>query len=255
MLTDKYLCVTSNLTVHSIQILILITVVLLIPTTAYCDDRHVTSFPFAENFNENNYQDLIWVTNGASHEWVNTQGWQGSGAAKFFPNTADNAYMGLGQFTHFNNNQGVEQLNVRYVVYYGSEWNPGGQQNKVVVMNRSSDPEYNDQQSRPMLVTIADDPGNPTWRSFGVCGGEGCAYEGGQNWPDGTDSFKIANPPLGRAGEWVSVEMEANTTTGEVKVYIHTRDGELSGVYAQYMLEELGYPFRYIDRVLGSRFT
>ncbi len=250
MYCKKHLCSLSDITAR-LMLKCMIVVTLLFTSTAAFSEALVTSFPFAENFDADNYENIVYTDKGARHEWKSNEGWQGSGAAKFYPNTTDNGYMGLGQFTHFNNNQGVEQLNVRFLVYYGSEWNPGGHQNKIVIMNRSSDPEYDNQQGRPMLVSIADDPENPSWRTVGVCGSELCAYEGGLNWPDGNDSFKITPPPEGRTGEWVSVEMEANTRTGEVKVYIHTRDGELSGVYAHYMLEELGYPFRYIDIIGG----
>jgi hypothetical protein len=244
-----------NFSAASLSLSLMVGGVLLVSPLKSYGERYVTSFPFSENFNHNDYQDLVWTTGGALHEWMPSKGWKGSGAAKFFPNTIRDQYMGLGQFTHFNNGEGVEQLNVRFLVYYGSEWNPGGHQNKVLIMNR---PVRMDQDSpedpglRTMLASYADDPENPSWRSFGVCEFvSGCSYEKGLNWPDGTDSFKIANPPLGRAGEWISVEVESSNITGKIKVYVYTQDGKFSGLYAQHDLVNTQYPIRLID-ILGG---
>ncbi len=233
---------------HLIARLSLLT--LLLVTSIYAG-RPVTSFPFIEQFNENNYDDIIWVSGNASHEWVSNQGWQGSGAAKFYPNTIDNNYMGLGQFTHFNNNEGVVQLNIRFLVYYGSDWEPGGDQNKVVIMNRTSDLQYEDAQTRIMLVSRTPDAAHPTWRSFGICE-DSCIYEGGGANLDGVEpEFKIDNPPEGRKEEWISVELEANTQTGTIKLYIYTQDGTLSASHLEHSMEQRSYPFRYID-ILGG---
>jgi hypothetical protein len=218
--------------------------VLFAPSTAFCE-RLLTDLPMVEDFDTNQYEDdIVSLTGGSTHEWISNGGWDGSGAAKFHPPMTTDGRSGLGQFTHINGNAGTEQLNVRFLVYHGTEWGRVNTNNKVVIMNRS------DNMARPMIgeVTVDDGP-----RTYSVCDNTVCIYENGQTYPDGTESFNI------REEEWVSLELEANTRTGVMRLYITTQDGEHSGVYLEQTISEgpIGAGtelFHYID-IIGGWFN
>ena len=213
---------------------------ILLPMSSFAE-RRISSFPFSEDFEANNYQDLVWVTNGARHEWMPNGGWQGGGAAKFFPIVTDQGYNGLGQFQGMN----TEQLNVRFLIRHGARFNSGGlTYTKVIIMNREGYRE------RPMIGGRQEG----SWRTYGACDNTICRYEGGDFWPDGTDSYKIGDPPFAREDEWISVEFEANSRTGIIRLYITSEDGELNGLYVQQSMSTPGGAFNYID-VLGGYFN
>lgn len=202
--------------------------------------RNVGNLPFNENFDVNNYQDIVWVTNGARHSWLSSGGWQGGGAAQIFPITSGQGYNGVGQFTGMN----TEQLNVRWLMRHGPGFNTAGfVQTKVIIMNRI------DYRERPMIIGRGTD-----WRTWGACDNTVCRYEGGDFWPDGTDSFKIGDPPFHREDEWISVELEANARTGIIRLYITTQDGELNGLYVQQTMSTPGGEFNYVD-IIGGYFN
>ncbi|MET0067983.1 MAG: hypothetical protein ABW076_16685 [Candidatus Thiodiazotropha sp.] len=216
-------------------------VLALLPISSFAS-RQIT-LPFSEGFDLNNYQDLVWVTNGASHQWLSDGGWQGGGAAKIIPIVTDQGYNGLGQFTGLN----TEQLNVRFLIKHGSAWGRRPAQdftNKVIIFNR---PTLRD---RPMIISRTYN--NETdWVTYGACDNTVCRYEGGDYWPDGSDSYRIGPPPFNRSNEWVSVELEANTRTGLISLYITTQDGVLSGRYVQNSMATPGEVFSYIDVIGG----
>jgi hypothetical protein len=223
---------------------------LLTPSIAFCE-RYVSSLPAVETFDLNNYQDIIWLTtdNGATHEWVSDGGWNGTGAAKFHPPTTGDGRSGLGQFTHINNSQGTEQLNIRFLVYHGREWDRMRTNNKVAIMNRT------DGYARPMLGEVTSNQA----RTYTPCDNTVCMYENGTNWPDGTETFTIGDQPENREEEWISVELEANVVTGVMRLYIFTQDGEHNGVYVEQTLSESpvgqGTPLlNYID-IIGGWFN
>jgi len=222
-------------------------------------ERNVTSLPFTENFNSNNYSDLIWINNGATHTWVSVEGWQSSGAAKFTPPLAEGR-SGLGQFTRISELNGdTTQLNARFLIYYGSEYQEHTQlYNKLVIMNRY----FPDGEAgvRPMLITrgFGTIPGSSPltneWRTLGACDGTVCSYEGGGYSPDGTDSLRIGDAPQYREEQWISVEFETNTTTGVINTYVHTQDGLISGLIATTTMQDqrgAGGIFTHIDMIGG----
>jgi hypothetical protein len=63
----------------------------------------------------------------------------------------------------------------------------------------------------------------------------------------------IGDPPLAREEEWISVEFEANTTTGMIRLYVDTQDGALSGLYVERAMDDTGPggTWSYIDLVGG----
>lgn len=194
--------------------------------------RTVRSLPFTENFNSNNYSDLLWVTQGATHTW-SQNGWQGSGAAKFTGPNAE-GYAGLGQFI-FGMSSIPEQMNVRFLIYHGRLWHELGAGGKLVILNRDGN------RGRPMVIATDYQEGN--WESWGACDGTVCRFEGGDYWPNGRERLRLGNNTQGngkRSNEWISVEFEANTRTGMIRLYIDTQDGEMSGLYIERPMDDTG---------------
>ncbi|MEJ2621198.1 MAG: hypothetical protein P8163_13305 [Candidatus Thiodiazotropha sp.] len=250
---------TSNFTslsgkkIYKPFLLALSGIILTYPTAGFCG-RDVLTFPFHEDFDSDNYQDIVWTNGGAQHEWVSHGGWQGSGGAKFYPPTQDDKYCALGQFTEFNNHNGSEQVNVRFLIYHGPEfYNLIGYQ-KLLVLNR------NGVRQRPM---IGGKDYEGQFRAYAPCDNTLCRfYSHDENpqvgwWPGPNEPLKIAPGPDSRSEEWISVELEANMMTGIIKVYVDTQDGELSGLYRELPFLEApvgGAPFSHID-VIGGYFN
>lgn len=184
--------------------------------------RTITSLPWSESFNANNYSDMVWVTQGATHAWLPAGGWNGSGGAKFVPPNAE-GYAGIGQVL-LGSGLRPTQLNVRFLIYHGRTWSQVSGGGKLVILNRDTN------RDRPMLI-YGEYPSNfgaDAWDSIAPCNGTVCRHEGGDYWPNGRETFRIGNgaasSPTGRAHEWVSVEIEANSNTGVIRLYIDTRD-------------------------------
>lgn len=196
------------------------------------------SLPFEEKFDSSNYQDLLWISSGATHSWDSTGGWRG-GAARFTPPVGNaEGYSGLGQFTGLSGTQ----INVRFLIYHGSAYIENERlQNKVIIINRGVE-------QRPMIISRVYD--DQTYMTYGACDGTTCRYEGGDFWPDGTDRLRIGNPP-GREMEWVCIEFEANSATGVNNLYVHTQDGVLSGLYVSKPMGTAGEEWSAVDIIGG----
>jgi hypothetical protein len=230
--------------------LILLSCVLLVPSVAF--SGRPINLPMEEKFDTNSYEsDLIWTSAGGRHEWVPHGGWHGTGAAKFYPPTSGEGNNGIGQLENINGGQGAAQLNIRFLVYHGPDWGNVRKPNKVAIMNRSNDT------TRPMFISWYNEEGG--WRSLGACEGTVCKYHNsGQDdyWPSENDTFRIG--PGNRLGEWISVEVETNTITGKMKVYIYTQDGQEHGLYAEKDMVGANSPYgpgtppiHYVDIVGG----
>jgi hypothetical protein len=213
---------------------------------------------YEQKFEVDNYQDILRVytgndpsnTMGCVHQWVSNDGWQGSGAAKFYPPTEGQAYCGFGQFLDFNNGNGTEQINVRFLIYHGSEYYQRPKENKLLILNRG------ELRQRPMIGEnwYEDGSWNSIFRAYAPCDNTTCVFDGGQSWPESNERFTIGPKPEHRSEEWVSVELEANVTTGIIRLYIDTQDGALSGLYKEMTFQEspLGEPlFTFIDMIGG----
>lgn len=195
-------------------------------------ERVIRSLPFTETFDSNNYSDLIWLSQGATHTWVPNGGWRG-GAAKFTPPTVE-GMSGLGRFMLSGLPEIPEQINVRFLIYHGSTWNTYGPGNKLVIINRDGN------RGRPMIITRHVGSGENRWETWGACDGTVCRYEAGDFWPDGTDRLRIGNSSGAREREWICVEFEANTRTGMIRLYVDTQDGRLSGLYVERPMDDSG---------------
>lgn len=207
---------------------------LLVAGTATAEVR-VTSLPYTQNFDSNNYASTaVWLTGGGRHEWVSSGGWNGSGAAKFYPPTSDQSYTGLGQYILSLAGTVPEQLNVRWLEYHGATWRENANGEKLIILNR------NGNGGRPMIILREASSGGGTFETLGACDGTVCRYDAGDFWPDGTDRLKIGNRPAARETEWICIEFEANTRTGMIKLYIDTQDGALSGLYIQRPMDDSG---------------
>lgn len=196
--------------------------------------RVLNALPHTETFDTNAYtNDLVWVTEGATQTWMPTSGWTG-GAAKF---TAGNAqgYAGLGQILLSGLSTRPEQLNVRFLIYYGATWHDYGPEGKLIIMNRDGNG------GRPMVIVRDWQQSGSSWETWAACDGTVCRYQGGDYFPDGTDRLRIGNRSLGgRENEWISVELEANSRTGMIRLYVDTTDGALSGLYVERYMDDTG---------------
>jgi hypothetical protein len=210
--------------------------------------RTINSLPWTENFNSNNYSDLVWVTQGATHNWSNGSGFRGSGAAKFTPPNAE-GYSGIGQVVLASNLQPT-RLNVRFLIYHGRSWSQLSGGGKLMILNRDGN------RGRPMLIygEYPATTGANAWDTLAPCDGTVCRFQGGDYWSDGTDAFRVGNGSTGRSNEWISVEVEANTAgAGTITLYIDTQDGRLSGQYITRPMDDTGGGgvWRFMD-ILGG---
>lgn len=194
--------------------------------------------PFVEKFDTDTYQrDLVWITQGATHTWEPSGGWSG-GAAKFTPPVTNEGYSGLGSFTGLSGTH----INVRFLIYHGSTYVENeALQNKALIIWRGTE-------QRPMMISR---PYND-WMTYGACDGTTCRYQGGDFWPDGTDSFRVGNPP-NREAQWICVEFEADSSSGIINIYLHTQDGALSGLYVSKTMGTPGEQWSYVD-IIGGYF-
>jgi len=225
---------------------LLITATLVAMPQLAVGERLLTSLPHQESFDAESYADLVWTTQGCTHTWLADGGWRG-GAATFTPPLTGEGACGLGQFILSNLPQIPEQLNVRFLIFHGRTWREYGPGNKLVIMNRDGNA------GRPMIITREFEGTDATWETWGACDGTVCRYEEGDFWPLGGDRLKIGDPPLAREEEWISVELEANTTTGMIRLYVDTQDGALSGLYVERAMDDTGPggTWSYIDLVGG----
>lgn len=210
-------------------------------------ERHVRSLPHVETFDTNAYQnDIVWVQQGATQTWMPSGGWRG-GAAKFTPVLSGEGMSALGQFMLSGLNPVPAQINIRFLIYHGATWNQYGPGNKLVIMNRSGNG------GRPMIITRHMGTGTGRWETWGACDGTVCRYEGGDFFPDGTDTLRIGNATGARERQWISVEFEANTTTGMIRLYVDSQDGALSGLYVERHMDDTGAGgvWSYIDTIGG----
>jgi hypothetical protein len=209
----------------------------------------ISSFPYEQNFDDSSYDTnndntLVWVTQGATHTWLESGGWRGSGAAKFTPPSNNEGYSGLGQI-HFPSG-GTNQINVRFMVYYGATWREHAANNKLAIINREEGSG-----GRAMFISRQFENSLGYWETIGACDGTVCNYQGGDYWPDGTDEYRIGDQPNNREEEWISIELEAFANEGRINIYIHTADGVLSGLYTSQTMARPGSAWMYID-ILGG---
>jgi hypothetical protein len=209
-------------------------------------ERVLSSLPLAESFAAAaDYGDIVWLTNGCTHTW-SSDGFSG-GAAKFTPPTTGEGACGLGQLILSQLPAIPEQINVRFLIFHGSSWLERGPGNKLVIMNRDGNG------GRPMIITRKFPDVDYEYETLGACDGTVCRYDEGDFWPQGGDRLRIGTPPSAREEEWISVELEANTTTGYIRLYVDTLDDTLNGLYIERYMDDTGPggTWSFIDLVGG----
>lgn len=137
-------------------------------------------------------------------------------------------------------------LNVRFLVKFSANYDnaTNAGQNKLLVATGTGE--------RPMIImetqtyfyttkyyTFSATEDNDT--TF-ECGGNGCCGE--DKWPHTTCSYYYDNPDGEDAfksynyeDQWISVELEYDTTANTSKVYLTTLDGAFNGLYVTRSLE------------------
>lgn len=167
----------------------------------------VTSLPYEEQFDSDAYQStLTWTSQGATHQWLPTAGWQGGGAAKFTPPTQSQGYSGLGSIELAN---ATNQLNVRFLIYWGARYtiDSSFEGNKWMIANRVSGLDDD------RLIAMQHSYLESQWQP-GICQNIECTYR--------TDNkFNIGE----WTGQWVSVEIEGIIDSGVMRIYLTTLDG------------------------------
>ena len=213
-------------------VLLLITNILFVTKTQA--GRNIT-LPFIDNFDINNYEDLQWLSNGASINYEISGGWSG-GAVKITPPTSapggNGEYGGLGSYDF----SATPVVHVRFLVKFGSDYitsvraGGGNTQNKFVILNPDGDG------TRGILSLLQVDSDY----SIGPCDNSTCKYECGQGsdpnmgdwWPDGNDAFLMSE----HLNEWIAMEYKVDLTNGLTSVYIWTLDETLGGLYKSYTM-------------------
>lgn len=189
----------------------------------------------------------IWTTQGATHEYLPTEGWNNSGGARFTPPDGSGAsiqgYAGLAPSLSENN---MASVNLRFLVKwsagFGVNCPTGGA--KWTMLNRvsgaASDRTWIGVYHPPAEIggglqlplnhhnTIFGIHGDSASCTGGFCTwGHSCAHCD-PNWGriSGVGPFKVAD----YEEQWVAIEFEARNT-GDMKIYIWTQDGVYNGDY------------------------
>ena len=194
---------------------------LILSYSALASARNVSSLPFHESFDQDNYSDIVWVTQGATHRWE-PNGWSG-GAARFTPPNSE-GYSGLGPITGFNNIGSFRRYNIRFLIKHGSAYHDGAGGNKLLISERVDASSGAKVGIRPMI--FGKEPEGGAWRTWRPCHGTWCTPEVDQ----ANEPFRLG--PNDRNNEWISVEMETDIDQRVIRIYIHTADGAISGLYA-----------------------
>lgn len=193
-----------------------------------------SSLPILHSLDTQYPSSLVQATQGCTHSFVPTGGWRGSGAIKFTPPLTDEGSCGLWAFDFADLPTVPEQVNVRFLIYHGSTWQEYGPNNKMVILNRDGNA------GRPMIITQDNTDGEAPYETWGVCDGTVCKYDANDGYSRGDERLRIGNAPFAREHEWISVELEANTQTGMIRLYIDTQDGTLHGLYSERYMDDTG---------------
>ena len=222
------------------------------------DGAQVTAFPACIRFASDAYDSdlsLVWLTQGATHEYHEDRGWNGGGAARFTPPSPVQGSTGLGQF-HLQTGTPPTHLSMRWLMKAGPTMGEHAFGNKTIIFVQT----VNDaNHMRPMIITRPN-PAQPSSFVPAPCDGTVCQYlvAPGSDpwWPDGSDTFWIGDG--GYEDQWVSWEFEADLSEGWIRLYLTTTDGVFNDtLYVQNDFigeSQTGGTFDYID-ILGGYFA
>ena len=228
---------------------VILFLLLIIPVKTYAG-RSI-SLPFELLFNsETEYADIVRITGGGGrHVHEPAGGWNGSGAAKFFPPTSADSYCGLGWFENFGSSS-TRQLNVRVLVYFGDQMDStSDRENKFIIFNR------NTQSPQDRVMTVIDDY-YKQWLTFSAAINASSHWypyqigDGAVWYPNNSDTFRIGSGQ--REQEWICIELQANLDEGRVKTIITTADGEFrEKVHVERQITSTGGFWDSIDMIGG----
>jgi len=188
----------------------------------------------SQNFDANNYSSMLHLTEGCTHTWMSSAGYRG-GAAKLTPPLTNEGGCELWAFDFANLANKPEQVNVRFLLWHGPTWFENGPpRNKLIILNRDGN------RGRPMVITQKYTESSQPYETFSNCDGIACIFEDGGGYSRGTDTLRIGNPPNAREQQWICVELEANSRTGVIRLYVDTQDSQLSGLYIERPMDDSG---------------
>lgn len=191
-----------------------------IPLSAYAS-RNIT-LPFDERFETSSWtSDLRWAGQGGTATWDEGGGWRNSGAVKITPPTLNEGYAGLGSFLGFGNQT---RFNVRFLAMFGSSYAQAQGVKHIIVLRGEGSA------LRPMEIENANLINGELRKFWAPCLGTTCALRNPNNRTD--QPFYVSR--TSRVNEWVSIELETDLVAGRVNLYIHTQDGQVSGLYSSY---------------------
>lgn len=204
-------------------------VFLLLAVVAQASDARSVTLPHTESFDsQSSISDIAWVTEGATVTWLPTLGWRGGGATKITPpNTVNQGYGGVGSFDGFS----TTSLNVRWLMNFGSSYATKTPGTKTIIMNRNSTGiPAGFEAFRPMLLENGNNRNGEETKWWYPCLQIECTM---YNPNDRLDQ-PLELTSTQRINEWISFELEADLVARRVNLYIHTQDGQVSGLYASH---------------------
>jgi hypothetical protein len=198
--------------------------------------RNIT-LPFSLNFDQNNYQDLVWVAHtppGAEHIWEADGGWRG-GAAKFKTGNGDHPYLSLGSFTNIRKNgTTVTRLHIRALWYFTRKivTQYAEPEPKLIITNRNSGATtdrtifwYQRSWDYPNTVAL-----QATGQNNVQASGSNCSdLQRGEFSNEFEPSFTLED----YTDQWVCIEYKVDITpgtnrNGSLVVYVTTQDGRFN---------------------------
>jgi hypothetical protein len=189
--------------------------------------NYAESLPIRIGFDDDAYatdQSIVWASAdaGAAHEWIPDGGWDGCGAARFWPPASSENMSGIGQVLGLRNVGDSPFLAIRYCISAGATFPELSEGAKPIILWRA-DPATQEQLhddavgARPMVISRADPRGRGI--TYGLCDGTVCTYAGGDFWPDGSDTWVLD------ASGWSCIEFDFDLAADEMQLFVTTQDG------------------------------
>ncbi len=189
--------------------------------------NHAESFPIRFTFDDDLYatsQRAVWASPdaGAQHEHLPDGGWDGCGAARFWPPSIYENMSGIGQILDLREVMESSTLAIRYCISAGASFAELSSGAKPIILWRAapgSDVEGHDDAvgSRPMVISRPDPEGRGI--AYGLCDGTVCTYVGGDFWPDGSDTWLLSDDG------WSCLEFDFDLANDEMQLFVTTQDG------------------------------
>lgn len=160
---------------------------------------------------------------GATVTWLPNVSWDGGGAVRIAPVTNTEGYGGIGGFTGFS----ATRLNLRFLIKIGSNFAGVATMDKLVIINRAAGVP-----SRRAMIFDAmnnvDEAGGARAMVYSPCLGTVCV---------GPDPSRPRSNPFyvtrtHNVDEWFVFEYEVDLPNKRLNLYIWSRDGRYSGLYA-----------------------